>query len=55
MPIGLYRYKGCKDNQFPYVCTNPDPQTILGEKDKVFVLAQNTPSELSKENKHVFF
>lgn len=55
MPIGLYRYKGCKDNQFPYVCTNPDPQTILGDKDKVFVLAQNTPSELSKENKHVFF
>ena len=48
LPIGLYRLAGCKDNKFPYVCTNPDPQTKLSEKDMIFVLAQNTPSELSK-------
>lgn len=49
MPLGLYRQSGLRDNKFPYVCTNPDPQTILSENDKIFVLAQNTPSELSKK------
>lgn len=38
IPLGLYRLKGAKDNEHPYVFTNPDKHTKLTDKDKVFVL-----------------
>eukprot|EP01017_Pseudomicrothorax_dubius_P029850 TRINITY_DN3664_c0_g2_i1.p1 TRINITY_DN3664_c0_g2~~TRINITY_DN3664_c0_g2_i1.p1 ORF type:complete len:193 (+),score=44.28 TRINITY_DN3664_c0_g2_i1:192-770(+) len=40
---------GARDNKFPYVCTNPDPQTILTDKDLLFILSQFTPSSQSVE------
>ncbi len=49
MPLGLYRLPGCTDNKYPYVCTNPDANRILTDKDMIFVLAQNPPSDSSAE------
>jgi len=37
--LGLYRLPGAKDNDHPYVYTNPQPGTRLSHRDLVFVLA----------------
>lgn len=61
--LGLYRLENSSDNKHPYVYTNPDRETILTHRDKVFVLAYNMPLDIcnfkilvniskSKENEH---
>jgi len=47
VPLGLYRLPGVKGNKSPYVVTNPHPDTILTEKDLVFILSQKSPPESS--------
>jgi hypothetical protein len=47
--LGLYRLTNCKDNKFPYIVTNPDPSTILSERDLVFILSQYNPPEESND------
>lgn len=37
--LGLYRLPGARDNDHPYVYTNPKPETRLTHRDKIFVLA----------------
>lgn len=37
--LGLYRLPGAKDNDHPYVYTNPRPETRLTHRDRIFVLA----------------
>jgi hypothetical protein len=37
--LGLYRLPGARDNDNPYVYTNPKPDTRLTHRDRVFVLA----------------
>ena len=37
--LGLYRLPGARDNKTPYVYTNPDQETLLTHKDKIFVLS----------------
>jgi len=37
--LGIYRLAGAKDNDHPYVYTNPRPDTILTHRDRIFVLA----------------
>jgi hypothetical protein len=37
--LGIYRLPGAKDNDHPYVYTNPRPDTILTHRDRIFVLA----------------
>lgn len=37
--LGLYRLPGARDNDHPYVYTNPKPDTRLTHRDKIFVLA----------------
>jgi hypothetical protein len=37
--LGLYRLPGARDNDHPYVYTNPQPSTRLSHRDRVFVLA----------------
>ncbi len=41
--LGLYRLKGATDNEYPYVYTNPQFQTIVTHRDRVFVLATEVP------------
>lgn len=43
VPLGLYRLGGATDNKVPYICTNPEPNTILTNKDIVLVLAKEMP------------
>ncbi|CAD8157114.1 unnamed protein product [Paramecium pentaurelia] len=43
VPLGLYRLAGATDNKVPYICTNPEPNTILTNKDIVLVLAKEMP------------
>jgi len=42
LPLGLYRSQ-TQDSLLPYVFTNCPKETILKEKDKVFVLAAREP------------
>lgn len=44
--IGLYRLPGASDNRHPYCYTNPDPKTIITNKDRVFVLGIEIPNDL---------
>ena len=37
--LGIYRLSGAKDNDHPYVYTNPRPDTRLTHRDRIFVLA----------------
>lgn len=49
IPLGLYRLSGAQDNNSPYVYTNPERDTRLSHRDKVFVLAvENINSFLLK-------
>jgi hypothetical protein len=49
--LGLYRLPGARDNDHPYVYTNPNPATRLTHRDKVFVLAiDNINSYLQRLN-----
>lgn len=48
IPLGLYRLPGAVDNKNPYVYTNPDPDTKLTHRDKLFVLANQLPNDLCK-------
>jgi hypothetical protein len=36
--MGLYRLKGATGNDYPYIYTNPDPDTLITHRDKAFVL-----------------
>ncbi|EAR83473.2 cation channel family protein (macronuclear) [Tetrahymena thermophila SB210] len=44
--LGLYRLSGALDNKQPYTYTNPDSDTKLTPRDKVFVLSYNIPNDL---------
>lgn len=49
--IGLYRLAGAQDNESPYVYTNPERDTRLSHRDRVFVLAiDNINSFIGKHN-----
>ena len=43
--MALYRLKGTKGNEYPYVYTNPDSATIISHRDKAFVLGIEYPSD----------
>ena len=43
--MALYRLKGTKGNEYPYVYTNPKSTTIITHRDKAFVLGIEFPSE----------
>lgn len=38
--ISLYRLKGAVNNEYPYVYTNPQPNTIISHRDRAFVLGK---------------
>lgn len=42
--LALYRLPGARDNDHPYVYTNPNPATRLTHRDKLFVLAMDNIS-----------
>ena len=44
--MALYRLKGATDNEYPYVYTNPDHETIISHRDRVFVLGLDIPDDL---------
>jgi len=44
--MALYRLKGATGNDYPYVYTNPDNETIITHRDKVFVLGIEIAAEL---------
>ena len=46
MALGLYRLPGATDNTYAYVYTNPDQETILTSKDRVFVIGEEVSSEM---------
>ena len=49
--LGLYRLSGAQDNESPYVYTNPNRDTRLSHRDRVFVLVvDNIESFLLKHN-----
>ncbi len=49
--LGIYRLPGAKDNDHPYVYTNPRPDTMLTHRDRIFVLAiDNAPLSLNNKN-----
>jgi len=41
----MYRYPKIVDNTKPYIVTNPAPDTILSDKDIVFVLSPYMPDQ----------
>lgn len=43
--LGLYRLQGATDNSDSYVSTNPNPKTLITNRDRVFVLGK----EISKD------
>jgi hypothetical protein len=46
--LGIYRLPGAKDNDHPYVYTNPRPDTRMTHRDRIFVLAiDNIPLALN--------
>ena len=47
--LGLYRLRGAADNDYPYVYTNPNCETIVTHRDKVFVLAIDIPENLERD------
>ena len=44
--MALYRMKGTKGNEYPYVYTNPKADTVITHRDKAFVLGIEIPEEL---------
>ena len=44
--MALYRLKGATDNEYQYVYTNPDYQTLISHRDRVFVLGLDIPDDL---------
>ena len=44
--MALYRLKHAQDNIYPYVYTNPDPETIVGHRDRAFVLGIEISDDL---------
>ena len=44
--MALYRMKGTKGNEYPYVYTNPEKGTQITHRDKAFVLGIEIPEEL---------
>lgn len=44
--LALYRLRGATDNEYPYVYTNPDYQTPISHRDRVFVLGISIPDDL---------
>lgn len=44
--MALYRLRGATDNKYPYVYTNPDKDTVITHRDRVFVLGVDIPDEL---------
>ena len=44
--MALYRLKFAVDNYYPYVYTNPLPDTIVNHRDRAFVLGIEVPDEL---------
>jgi hypothetical protein len=52
--LGLYRLPGARDNDHPYVYTNPKPNTRLTHRDKIFVLAiDNINTYISRLSKDI--
>lgn len=50
--LGIYRLRGATDNEYPYVYTNPSPDTLVTHKDKVFVLGSEVPHYLENDVYH---
>ena len=48
--LGLYRLKGAVNNSYPFVYTNPEPDTIVTHRDKAFVVGYN----IQKYQQHLF-
>ena len=44
--MALYRLRGSRGNQSPYVFTNPESDTIITHRDRAFVLGINIPEKL---------
>lgn len=51
--LGLYRLPGATDNSYPYVYTNPNPNTKITARDKVFVLGLNIPDPIAYEGRQL--
>ena len=47
----MYRLAGATDNQYPYVYTNPSPNTKITARDKVSVLGLSIPDTLAYEGR----
>jgi hypothetical protein len=44
--LGLYRLQGARENEYPYVYTNPKPLKTITSRDRVFVLGRNIAKDL---------
>jgi hypothetical protein len=44
--MALYRLKNAADNEYPYVYTNPENDTIVNHRDRCFVLSIEIPDAL---------
>lgn len=44
--MALYRLRGATDNDYPYVYTNPDKDTIITHRDRAFVLGVDITDDL---------
>jgi len=44
--MALYRLKGTKGNESPYVFTNPESYTPITHRDRAFVLGVDIPCDL---------
>lgn len=51
--LGLYRLPGATDNNYPYVYTNPNPNTKITARDKVFVLGLTIPDPIAYEGRQL--
>lgn len=52
MALGLYRLRGATDNEYPYVYTNPIFETVVTQRDRVFVLGVEVPHYLEGDVYH---
>jgi hypothetical protein len=50
--LGLYRLRGATDNEYPYVYTNPNFDTVVTHRDRVFVLGVEIPYYLEGDVYH---
>lgn len=44
--MALYRLRNATDNDYPYVYTNPEPDTIVNHRDRAFVLGIEVADDL---------